>query len=176
MKLMIKLEGYFVVIFLALLILLVFFAAALRWFGISVAWSVDVAQMLFVWVCFIGADLALRQDKHVGLDMLVVRLPGKVRNGLALAVNLLMLAFCALVVVYGTRLCIQNYRRFFNTLPISYSLVTAAGPVGCFLLCTTILRRIWLNIRNFIANDYSRIHYAETEADPELAGQSESGV
>lgn len=173
---MIKLEEYFVVVFLALLILLVFFAAALRWFGIAVAWSVDVAQMLFVWVCFIGADLALRQDRHVGLDMLVVRLPRKLRNGLALALNLLMLAFCALVVFYGTKLCFQNYRRFFNTLPISYSLVTAAGPVGCLLLCTTILRRIWLNIRNFMNNDYSQINYAESQADPEQDGQIESGI
>lgn len=176
MKFITKLEGYFVVIFLALLILLVFLAAALRWFGISVAWSVDAAQMLFAWVCFIGADLALRQDKHVGLDMFVIFLPGKIRNGLALVVNLLMLAFCALVVVYGTRLCIQNYRRFFNTLPISYSLVTAAGPVGCFLLCTTILRRIWMNIRNFINNDFSQINYAETGINSEQTGQSESGV
>ncbi len=163
MKWMIRLEGYFVVVFLALLIVLVFLAAALRWFGVSVAWSVDVAQMLFVWVCFIGADLALRQNKHVGLDMLVVRLPPKARNGLALALNILMLAFCLLVVYYGTTLCIQNYRRYFNTIPVSYSFVTAAGPVGCLLLCTTLLNRIRLNLRNFRTNDFSRIHYAETE-------------
>ncbi len=176
MKVILKLEEYFVVIFLALLIILVFMAAALRWFGISVAWSVDVAQMLFAWVCFIGADLALRQDRHVGLDMLVVHLPRKTRNGLALVLNLLMLAFCILVIVYGTRLCIQNYRRYFNTLPISYSLVTAAGPVGCFLLCTTIVRRIWLNIKNFMNNDFSQINYTETVADDDPAGQTESGV
>ncbi len=64
MKLIVKLEEYFVVIFLAALIMLVFIAAVLRWFGIGVAWSMDMAQLLFAWVCFIGADLALRQNKH----------------------------------------------------------------------------------------------------------------
>lgn len=163
MKLIVKLEEYFVVVFLALLILLVFFAAVLRWFGVSVAWSVDVAQMLFCWVCFIGADLALRQNKHVGFDMLTKKLPLAVQNFIRLINNVLMFALCALVVFYGTKLCIDNYQRYFNTLPISYSLVTAAGPVGCFLMLTTIVRRIYQNILNFKNKDYSELDYAQVE-------------
>ncbi len=165
MKLIVKLEEYFVVVFLAALILLVFIAAVLRWFGIGVAWSMDMAQLLFAWVCFIGADLALRQNKHVGLDMLTTRLPLPVQNLLALCNNLLMLAFCGIIVFYGTTLCIQNYQRLFNTLPMSYSLVTSAGPVGCALMFTTIIRRIFQNISNFSRRDFTELHYAELEPD-----------
>jgi len=169
MKLIVKLEEYFVVVFLALLILLVFFAAVFRWFGISVAWSVDAAQMLFCWVCFIGADLALRQNKHVGFDMITKKFPPTVQNIIILLNNFLMFAFCAMTVVYGTRLCIENYQRYFNTLPISYSLVTAAGPVGCALMLTTIIRRIYQNIRNFTRRDYAQLYYAQLDEDLENA-------
>ena len=169
MKLIVKIEEYFVVALLAILILLVFFAAVFRWFGVSVAWSVDIAQMLFVWVCFIGSDLALRQNKHVGLYILTQKLPPVVQNFLALVLNFLMLAFCAVVAYFGTLLAIQNYQRLFNTLPISYSFVTIAAAVGCLLMATTILRRIYQNISNFIKRDYSKIHYAEADDLEELA-------
>jgi TRAP-type C4-dicarboxylate transport system permease small subunit len=34
------------------------------------SWSVDMAQLLFIWVCFIGADLAMQKDRHIGVDLL----------------------------------------------------------------------------------------------------------
>jgi len=165
MKRIIKIEKYFVVTMLVLLILLVFFSAVFRWFGVSIAWSVDTAQMLFAWVCFIGSDLALRQNKHVGINMLTQHFPPAVQNGLALALNIIMLAFCCLTVVFGTNLAIVNYKRMFNTLPISYSLVTSAGPVGCALMASTFIRRIIQNVHNIKAKDYSQIHFMQVDED-----------
>jgi TRAP-type C4-dicarboxylate transport system permease small subunit len=49
-----------------------------------------------------------------------------------------MLIFLGVIVFYGARLCVANYERFFYTLPISYSFVTASGPVGCLLMFITV--------------------------------------
>lgn len=165
LKTIIKLEKGLVVTFLAMLILLVFFSAVFRWFGVSVAWSTDVAQMLFAWLSFIGADLALRQNKHVGIDMLTRHFSPSAQNSLALAINVLILAFCLLNVIFGTNLVIVNYRRMFNTLPISYSFVTAACPVGCALMSWTTVQRILFNIRNIRKKDYSQINYAQLDEE-----------
>ncbi|WP_319558917.1 TRAP transporter small permease subunit [Marispirochaeta sp.] len=146
------LEERLVVVMLAMLILLVFIAASLRWFGVSVAWSIDIAQLLFSWVCFIGADLALRTDSHVGVDMLVNRLPTKLRQGLILVLDILIFGFVLLIFYFGTKLCLQNYKRTFNTIPIlSYSFVTLSAPVGAFLMGWTVVQRIRLHISRFLS-------------------------
>lgn len=154
---LIKIEEVVVVTLLSAVVLLVFIAALLRWFGLSVAWSIDMAQLLFVWVCFIGADLSLRIDKHIGIDMLTKKFPLKVQNIIALLNNILIMAFVLLIFYYGTKLGIKNYKRHFNTMPISYSYVTFSAPFGCLLMALTVIGRIKKNIMNFIKNDYSSL-------------------
>jgi TRAP-type C4-dicarboxylate transport system permease small subunit len=138
MKLIEKFEEFCVSVFLVFLIVLVFSAAILRFSSIDVIWAVDVAQMLFAWTTFLGADLALHRHKHIGVDILVSRLPNVVQRSILFFLYFLMLVFLGVIVFYGTRLCINNYQRFFYTLPISYSFVTAAGPVGCLLMFVTV--------------------------------------
>ena len=148
-----SLEEQLVVVMLAMLILLVFIAASLRWFGVSVAWSIDIAQLLFSWVCFIGADLALRTDSHVGVDMLLNRFPVSLRQVLVLVLDILILAFVLIIFYFGTKLCFQNYKRTFNTVPLSYSFVTLSAPVGAFLMGLTLIQRIKQHFSSLFARE-----------------------
>lgn len=152
-----SIEEKIVVALLVLLIVLVFIAASLRWFGVPVAWSIDIAQLLFAWVCFIGADLALRNNKHVGVDMLVKRFPLSVQNVILLINSVLIMVFLIMTFVYGSKLCTENYARTFNTIPISYSLVTLSAPIGSFLMSLTIMGRIKKHITNIINKDYTSL-------------------
>jgi TRAP-type C4-dicarboxylate transport system permease small subunit len=156
-------EEIFESIGLSLLIILVFTAAVLRFFGIDMSWSTDLAQLTFAWVCFIGADLAIRKNRHMGVDMLVNRFPLKVRNWIYLFNSILMLCFLAFVVYYGSSLCISNFQRKFNTLPISYSYATASGPVGCLLMVFTVVGNIIKYMTNIIKNDYTNLLKSEAE-------------
>ncbi|MDR0732194.1 MAG: TRAP transporter small permease [Treponema sp.] len=142
MNVIARVEEFFVCVCLALLIVLVFFAAIFRFVGMQVAWSIDVAQMMFAWTVFIGADLALHRHKHLGVDLLIKRLPRTARRVILFICYILMLCFLSVIVFYGTKLCIVNYRRFFYTLPISYSVVTGAGPAGCTLMFITVVSHL----------------------------------
>ena len=64
-----KLETIICGIFLILVVILVFLSALTRKFNIPMQKSLDVAQLLFAWLAFIGADIALRQEKLVGVDI-----------------------------------------------------------------------------------------------------------
>ena len=50
------------VILLAIITALVFVAAIMRFFGHPLVWSVDLAQLLFIWVCFLGVIAKLGFD------------------------------------------------------------------------------------------------------------------
>jgi len=123
---------------LAAIVVLVFVAAIMRRFGHPLIWSVDMAQLLFVWVTFIGADLALRRKAHIGMDLLVRPAPPRFRLALELALALVVVVFLGVLVVMGVELTQQNPERQFGDSGISYAFVTAAVPAGCLLLATTI--------------------------------------
>jgi TRAP-type transport system small permease protein len=134
-----KAEAFVATFLLTVIVLLVFAAGVLRWFGYPLVWSVDMAQLLFVWVSFLGADMALRKRAHIGIDYLAKRLPLRGRAVLDLALGGVVLGFLLTMVVMGYQLTTLNLERQFGDSGISYGFVTAAVPIGCLLLAFTLL-------------------------------------
>jgi TRAP-type C4-dicarboxylate transport system permease small subunit len=146
---------------LFVLIVLVFLAALLRWWGVPVSWAVDMASLLFVWVCFIGADLAMNANKHMAVDLFLNTLPQKVRLAIIIAMYLLMSAFLVIVVIwFGFKLVLENASRQMNTLPISFSWATVSAPVGSVLMMWTIIKKMYRSIKLIRGKSYEK---AETE-------------
>lgn len=133
-----RFEMFIGILFIVLIVLLVFIAAVVRWVGFPVAWSIDVAQLLFGWVVFLGADIALKNDSHIGVDMIINKFPFKVRKTVKIVNYLFIQAFLLVIIFYGMNLSIKNYERLFNTLRLSYSYATISVPVGCFLMFLTM--------------------------------------
>src|SRR5690606_41648941 len=48
-------------------------------------WSVDMAQLLFIWLCMLGACRAMREKSHLGMEVLAKFLPHMARLWLELA-------------------------------------------------------------------------------------------
>lgn len=119
---------------LAFIVVLVFSAAIMRFFGHPLIWSVDMAQLLFIWLCMIGATRALRTKSHLGIDLLVRWLPRGARFWLEMVLSVVILVFLAMLTVEGIRLTLLNLARRFGDSGISYGWVTAAVPAGCVLL------------------------------------------
>jgi TRAP-type C4-dicarboxylate transport system permease small subunit len=75
-------EGFFHLIkfliaaFLAVMVVLVFGNVVLRYaFNTGITSSEELSRLLFVWLTFLGAIVALREHGHLGVDVLVRRLP-----------------------------------------------------------------------------------------------------
>ncbi|WP_029008320.1 TRAP transporter small permease [Azospirillum halopraeferens] len=134
-----KVEAAIAMLLLSIIVVLVFAAGVMRWFGYPLVWSVDLAQLLFVWVAFLGADLALRKRAHIGIDYLVKRFPARLRAALELALGAVVLGFLLSMTVLGYRLTMMNLERQFGDSGISYAFVTSAVPIGCLLLAFTLL-------------------------------------
>ena len=49
-------------------------------FNTPIHWAEEVVTSLFVWTVFIGSAYAYRKHSHLGVDILVNILPGKVKN------------------------------------------------------------------------------------------------
>ncbi|MDB5958425.1 TRAP transporter small permease [Ramlibacter sp.] len=77
---------------LALIVLLVFSNVVGRYgFGAGFAGAEEVSRLLFVWLVFLGAVLALRRGGHLGVALLQARLPRPLRRACAVLTHVLML-------------------------------------------------------------------------------------
>jgi TRAP-type transport system small permease protein len=62
--------------FLAVMVVLVFGNVVLRYgFNSGITLSEEVSRWLFIWMTFLGAVVALREHGHLGVDMVVQKLP-----------------------------------------------------------------------------------------------------
>ena len=147
-----KAEEFLFSFLFAVMVALVFSSAIARGIGKPLAWSLDVAQLLLCWTSLVGADVAFRHDKFIGLDLFTRKMPVKVQKVLEIVVLVLMqVAFC-IFIYYGVMLSLKSWKRSFQTLPISYSFVTIALPVMSTLMTLTNILKITDKVKNFKKN------------------------
>lgn len=148
---------------------LVFIAAVMRFFGHPLIWSVDMAQLLLIWLCFFGATRAMRERAHLGVDLLVRYIPRRFRLVLELAMAAAFIIFMGVLAVEGYKLTLLNAERIFGDSGMSYSFVTIAVPVGCVLLSITIIANAIDALRD---PDHNRLVFAR----PDTAAQEQRAL
>lgn len=131
------------------MISLVFISAIARNIGKPLAWSIDVAQLMLCWTTLIGADIAFRHGKFMGLDILTRKFPLKVQRTLEIVMDAIILVALVIFIIYGTRLSIDSWKRSFQTLKISYSFVTIALPVMSTVMSVSVILDVIQKIKNF---------------------------
>jgi TRAP-type C4-dicarboxylate transport system permease small subunit len=137
-----QIEEFISMLFLAVIVIFVFAAAIMRTIGYPIIWSVEIAQLLFIWVCMLGANQALRRDEHVGVDFLVRRLSTAARLKLDFCLYVVVACFLILLIVYGIQLSLLNPERTLGSVSLPYSLVTIAVPFGAGLMLFTTIRKL----------------------------------
>ena len=146
------------------IIVLTFGNAVLRLFNHPFAWCDDISLLLFSWCAFLGADVAFRSNRLVGMDIITNLLPVKVQKVLQIVVYLFMIGVLALFINKGFALATMNWKRFMNSLTISYGWATLSLPVGSILLTITALIKLFVTIKNFNNDDFTiKMHNPDSE-------------
>lgn len=139
-----------------LMILVVGLQILTRWLlapliGSSLPWTVNLSQMLLVWVTFIGAAVASQKREHIALDLLDSRLSDDVRRWLTGVRTVLVLAFVAVMVRGAYPLYHQNKEFSVGALPTSPPFTKAwlyvAVVAGGCIIAAYGLRDLWQVVR-----------------------------
>ena len=142
-----RIEELLAMAFFAVTTALVFIGAVARTIGFPLIWAIDIAQASFVWACVLGADIALKRNAHIEIDILVRTFSREVRRLLAIVFLVMISVFLATLVYLGIDLTLMNLERPLGDVGISYGVVSSAIPTGAFLMLTTALRRLWRGLR-----------------------------
>ncbi len=129
-----------VVLALAAMCLMVFGNVVLRhFFDSGINTSEELSRFMFIWLTFLGAIVAMREGGHLGVDMVVRRLSGRVQFAAVLLAQWVVLVCCA-VLLWG--LILQHSLNVANTglvtgisLSVVYSVAyLCAASIGILTL------------------------------------------
>lgn len=132
---------------LCIIVALAFITAIARCVSHPISWTVEISQFFLSWLAFLGADMALRHGRVLGVDLLTRKLPEKAQAAIRLATDLLILLVLISFVKYGIELCLSNYKRSFQTVGISYSWATASLPFASVVMSITIIMEMILQVK-----------------------------
>jgi TRAP-type C4-dicarboxylate transport system permease small subunit len=102
MKILYKIEKYFIVISFALMALIVFFQVLNRFFfKIPIMWPEELARYLMIWMSFVAAAVAFRKGAHIGVNIIIDKLSGKTKQVFIILQSVLIMVFVAVVGYYA---------------------------------------------------------------------------
>ena len=129
----------------------------------SIVWAEEVSQYLMVWVAFLSAGLALRQGRHVAIELLQDRLASTARKMTRHFVALLLIVFMGILIVLGFQFARFAWDQETPVMNIPLGIPYLAVPIGALLL----LIHIFFIYRAYIDGRFEAPESLEPEIDEE---------
>lgn len=162
-------DGYFklielvLVLCLGLMVIMVLGNVILRYgFNSGITVSEELSRFLFVWLVFLGAIVGMHENAHLGVDILVRRLP-VVGRKVCLALSEAMMLLCCILFFWGTWQ--QHDINVGNLAPVTelpMEWVFGVAYVSAGSMAVMIVAKLWRLFTGRISDD-ELIQIAESE-------------
>ena len=129
---------------LAVMSILVFGNVVLRYlFNSGITWSEEMSRFLFIWLIFLGSIAGLKDNEHLGVDMLVKRLPAKLKKVVYAISNLLILYILWLVLDGSWKMTLLNMDSVAPATGLPMAFVYGIGVIAAIGMGIIILRNLF---------------------------------
>lgn len=141
------------VLLLAAMVLLVFGNVVLRYaFSSGITVSEELSRWLFVWMCFLGAIVAVKEHAHLGTDMLVARLGRGGKRACLVLVQLAMLGVNGLLLQGAWQQMVINLEVEAPVTGLSVGIFYASGVVFAVSASLLVLRELWRTLTGQVSD------------------------
>ena len=132
---------YVILVMTSCIFIIVLFTVFSRYlFNYVASWSEEVPRYLLVWIGFLGAALAVRQNEHIGFDYIFNKLPPTGQKILALLLNLGIVIIGLIMLVYGIDFVKQFGGDWMESIPFTNIWFYISLPVSGALILLYIIR------------------------------------
>ena len=102
--------------------------------GAALVWYDEVASILLAWLTYYGAALAALKRAHIGVPTLIDRLQGRIRVGVILGAEAVVITFFVVVAWAGWRVTQAVGEITLVSLPsVSAAVAQSVIPIGALL-------------------------------------------
>jgi C4-dicarboxylate transporter, DctM subunit len=111
----------------------------------DLSWAQELCIYMFIWMAKFGAAYGVRTGIHVGVDLLVNRVPPRSRKQVVLFSLLCGAFFTGMIAVFGGSFVTEMFRtgQQSNDLEAPMWIVYLAIPLGSGLMCFRFLQVCW---------------------------------
>jgi TRAP-type C4-dicarboxylate transport system permease small subunit len=110
------------------------------------AWSEDLAMLLFQWVVFLGAALGVKRMRHFGIELVVRKFPETMRRWVELLTPVVMAIVAFVMIVQGWTILTFNRNRTYPTMDLTYIWAFLPIPLAGVLI---LIYLVQLEIRRW---------------------------
>jgi TRAP-type C4-dicarboxylate transport system permease small subunit len=122
-------------------------------FNASFAKAEEVSTFLMIWVTYLGAGLALREGRHVAIDMFQDKLPFGAQRALRIVLGGSILIFFAVLAYLGVQMSIFGWSQETIATQIPTGIPYLAIPLGALVFCM----HLTLTFRNWVERRWEKI-------------------
>ena len=114
--------------------------------AVDVSWAQELCIYMFIWMAKFGAAYGVRTGIHVGVDILVNRVPARSRKHVILFSLLCGAFFTGMIASFGASFVWEMFKtgQQSNDLEAPMWIVYLAIPLGSGLMCFRFLQVSWL--------------------------------
>jgi len=113
------------------------------WLGVIVRYAIplpitfmeEAARYLMIWMALLAVSCGISRREHIGVELVFDRFPAGVQRVLLAVLDLIALAFFALLLFYGLGMVDKGAKHFTMIHGMSKALPFAAVPVAAALAC-----------------------------------------
>ncbi len=127
----------------------------------SASWTEEIARYLLIGTVFVGAAIGVAKNNHIQVDLLYRWLPVPVARALALAVDVIRIAFFAAMVVLTVQLMMKMGSYQMTIIDLPMNIVYGVCLFGFSMMA---LRSVWV-MKVHLQRGYSVLERPETSMD-----------
>ena len=114
--------------------------------GVTWLWIPGLSRLLFIWSVFLATAVLYERNDHLIMDFFVNKFSPQRKKSLELTINMVILLFLILFVLYGLSIARVRMRISFETWKFPTGVAYLAAPVSgaiMMLFCVNKIRRHW---------------------------------
>jgi TRAP-type C4-dicarboxylate transport system permease small subunit len=97
-------------------------------------WVEEIGEYALAWLTFIGAAIGIRRGTHFAVSIVIDRFPAPLQRTLFIGHYVLLVAFGALVAIYGWQVSELNSQSFSPALDLNLRWLYLSAVVGGILI------------------------------------------
>lgn len=142
-----NLEDLIAAAFISVTTILVVINIILRYiFNSGLVWSEEVATGCFVWSVFIGAVAVFKHRGHVGVDIIVKKLPAGLQKAVQLITDIILVGLNGYMAYLSVLYISKSYTKMTPVLGISSVYISASVLIAFVLMTLYSIKFVWQDI------------------------------
>ena len=111
-------------------------------FYVPFPWSEECARYLMIWMGMLGSVVALQKYRHIGVMVLIKKIPENIRRWVTLVVLLVMIGFLSVFFQQGVVFSLLNLNQMSPAMEIPMLIPYSVIPLGAAMMILTIVGNI----------------------------------